>query len=129
MIRFLKKIKRSKKSFQGDPCWEWAGAVQANGYGRFSLKEPDWQEVTKVDRKRKAIHILCHHPPHRTLFAHRVSHAFFNGPIPKGLMVDHLCHNTRCVNPAHLRLLTNSDNVVERNVRVAGRWQPEEVPF
>ena len=34
----------------------------------------------------------------------------FKGPIPKDLVIDHLCHNTRCVNPDHLELVTKTEN-------------------
>ena len=57
-------------------CWEWTAAV-SHGYGVFAN-----------DRKR-----------HR---AHRVAYELMIGPIPKYLVLDHLCHNTICVNPYHL---------------------------
>lgn len=41
---------------------------------------------------------------------HRVAWEARHGPIPDGLTVDHLCHNRRCVNVDHLRLLTNREN-------------------
>ena len=42
--------------------------------------------------------------------AHRIAWFDANGPVPDGLTVDHMCHNRRCVNIDHLRLLTLSEN-------------------
>lgn len=41
---------------------------------------------------------------------HRVAWIAEYGPIPPGLVVDHLCHERRCINVEHLRLLTNFEN-------------------
>ena len=43
--------------------------------------------------------------------AHRAAWVGANGAqIPEGMTVDHVCKNRRCVNPDHLRLLTNLEN-------------------
>jgi hypothetical protein len=42
-----------------------------------------------------------------------VSYEVHHGPIPSGLLVLHSCHNRRCVNPKHLRVGTQSDNIKE----------------
>jgi HNH endonuclease len=63
-------------------CWRWTGDVSVRGYGRI---------------KRRA--------------AHRVSYELFVGPIPAGMTIDHLCFNTRCVNPAHLEPVTAEENL------------------
>jgi len=47
----------------------------------------------------------------RTLKAHRVAWIEANGPVPDGLVVDHVCRNRACVNVAHLRLLTREENL------------------
>ena len=69
-----------------DGCLLWGGRVGACGYGRCS--------------------------PSRfgTTSAHRAAYQIFKGPIPDGLTVHHKCFNTACVNPAHLTLLTASEN-------------------
>ena len=41
---------------------------------------------------------------------HRVAYEAANGPIPEGMTVDHICRVRRCINPDHLRLLTNVEN-------------------
>lgn len=73
-------------------CTVWTGAICPRGYGKRWFRSK-WQ------------------------LAHRVAWIETKGDIPAGLTVDHLCFNTLCVNPDHLRLLTLSDN--SRNQRSA----------
>lgn len=67
-------------------CWEWTGTKISNGYAEFSV---DGQDV----------------------YGHRWSYERFVGPIPDGLVIDHLCNNPGCVNPEHLEPVTNGENV------------------
>lgn len=69
-----------------DGCWLWTGATNNRGYGVCRVGE-----VTQL--------------------AHRVAYVMYNGPIPEKLTVDHVCSNQLCVNPAHLHLETNGDNL------------------
>jgi hypothetical protein len=47
----------------------------------------------------------------RTTLAHRASYEAAHGPVPDGMEVNHKCQVTRCVNPAHLEVLTHVDNI------------------
>jgi len=69
-------------------CWNWTG-VRHRGYGLIMRKAFNGRVPVRAAR----------------LFYERV-----NGPIPPGLTVEHLCKNPPCVNPAHLTLLTASEN-------------------
>jgi hypothetical protein len=78
-------------------CWIWKGARNRDGYGTFW--NGDW-----VDRKK-------HRP--RIVLAHRWAYEHFVGPITDGLYVLHSCDEPACVNPEHLFLGTQRDNVVD----------------
>jgi hypothetical protein len=68
-------------------CHEWQGFRDTRGYGR-----------TRLMGKRQLVH--------RIVWEHK------NGPVPEGLELDHLCRNTRCCNPEHLRAVTSTVNVL-----------------
>lgn len=80
-------------------CWEWR-------------KHTDRYGIIRVAGKSKK--------------AHRVSWEAFNGPIPDGLNVLHKCDNTRCINPDHLFLGTQADNVAD--CKAKGRLVPPVCP-
>jgi hypothetical protein len=72
-------------------CWLWTAGVCKKGYGTFEL------------------------PRHTgSIGAHRLSWQLHRGPIPEGMHVLHRCDIPSCVNPAHLWLGTNADNVADR---------------
>ena len=71
----------------GGSCWNWTAGVDGRGYGAFKLNG-------------------------RQLGAHVVAYRRLVGPIPEGLVLDHLCRNPRCVNPDHLEPVTQRENVV-----------------
>ena len=43
--------------------------------------------------------------------AHRVAYEHIKGPIPEGLVLDHLCRVTICINPNHLEPVTDLMNI------------------
>jgi hypothetical protein len=83
--RFWSKV--NKNTTTG--CWEWSGANNGRGYGKF--------------------HIGGEGNPQR--YAHRISWIIANGDIPKGLWILHKCDNPKCVNPNHMFLGTQTDNM------------------
>lgn len=73
----------------GYGCWNWEGPINSTtGYGSLRLVEK------------------------RSVTAHRFSYELLVGPIPEGLVTDHLCRNRQCVNPAHLEPVTLGTNTL-----------------
>ena len=70
-------------------CWLWMGAISNTGYGNLG----------KGGRGGGAI------------WAHRLSYEIHKGPIPEGKFVCHKCDVSSCVNPDHLFLGDNSENM------------------
>ena len=60
----------------------------------------------------------------KTMKAHRVSFEIHYGPIPNGMAVLHACDNTSCVNPIHLFLGTQADNVKDMVAKGRARTTP-----
>ncbi len=51
----------------------------------------------------------------RNYSAHRIAYTLFVGPIPDGMELDHMCHQTLCVAANHLRLVTHKQNQEHMN--------------
>jgi hypothetical protein len=108
--RVLSKVRMEPCEALGTPCWIWTGGTsgaaykaheapkkgRGHGYGRMSL---DGQTV--------AVHLV--------VWTH------YNGFIPGKKQLDHLCRNRRCVQPAHLELVTHRVNQKRRDAAQAAR--------
>lgn len=79
-------------------CWIWVNGEQGT-YGKFALDIGDRKEFR----------------------AHRAAFLLYKGEIPNGLHVLHTCDMRECVNPDHLYVGTNRQNMDDRNKREALR--------
>lgn len=84
-------------------CWQWIGYRVGTGYGAI-------RAGAKMVR------------------AHRLSYEFVHGPIPAHLCVLHRCDTPSCVNPAHLFLGTQRDNIADE-VSKGRQARGERHPF
>src|SRR5215469_13100806 len=83
-------------------CWMWARYVGPHGYGQLSRMD-------------------------KTINAHVWTWTMTNGPVPKGLELDHLCRNRSCVRPDHMEAVTRLVNS-RRGAKVKANgltaWRP-----
>lgn len=95
-VRFMEQVQ-----VDASGCWLWTGRIDEYGYGKLH-----------IDGRSSAVS------------AHRVAYEWFVGPIPEGLVIDHVrdngCRNRNCVNwVAHLEPVT-----LQENLRRGRRTEP-----
>lgn len=93
MPTLLQRIEALSIPEPNSGCWLWLGCLDKDGYGWFS---------GGVSRR-----------------AHRTSYEVLVGPIPPGLVPDHVCRVRSCVNPRHLELVTRRTNTLRGVTRAA----------
>lgn len=86
--RFWQRVQRA----DGDSCWLWTGHLNKTGYGTLGIG-------STIDGTT------------RQVLAHRLSYELNVGPIPKGTVVRHKCDVSQCVNPSHLELGSQLENI------------------
>ena len=67
-------------------CWWWLGRVMNAGYGQMITYRGNY-------------------------LAHRWAYTHFIGGVPNKMTIDHLCKNKLCVNPAHMEIVTRTENI------------------
>lgn len=77
-----------------DQCWPWTGALE-KGYGRIRVG----------NGKRMPVH--------------RWAYTDVFGPVTDGMVIDHLCRNRACCNPAHLEPVDNRTNLLRGETHAA----------
>lgn len=81
-------------------CWDWLGSVGSNGYGYMQHAGETWR-------------------------MHRLVWTLLNGPIPDGMIVMHSCDNRLCINPEHLVMGTQQQNI--KDAYAKGRMGPQKL--
>ena len=86
-------IERFNKKYSIDEntgCWVWEACKHGkSGYAKFSFNGA-------------------------SQYAHRVSYMLHVGDISDGMVIDHMCRNTSCVNPEHLDVVTPQENALRK---------------
>lgn len=79
-----------------DGCWNWCKVTNGDGYGQLKVSG-------------------------RMVYAHRLAYELAVGEIPHGMLILHSCDNPRCINPAHLSVGSQSQNMKECSQRGRAR--------
>lgn len=93
LIPLDERVGRRTEIYPVTACWLWQGQQNRNGYGRIKIQG-------------------------RWLMVHRVSYELHIGPIPEGLVLDHLCRNRLCCNPQHLEAVTVRENTLRGEAKL-----------
>lgn len=91
-MRSITKEKILNNYVEKDGCWLWSGSTIKHGYGQIHTKLGD---------------------KYVTILAHRFFYEHHKGSIPDGHHICHDCDNPNCVNPDHLWVGTQKDNMID----------------
>lgn len=83
--RFFQQVNRT------DTCWIWVGYVRPDGYGHMTIRRAGIQ---------------------RSILVHRIAYQVLKKRLSIHRVLDHQCRNKRCVNPGHLRAVTDRTNLL-----------------
>jgi len=83
--KFLSKVIAKEKD-----CWRWSGFINNYGYGEMIINGKSYR-------------------------THRISFSIFNGELIDGMVIDHICKNKSCINPDHLRQVTQKFNCLDNS--------------
>ena len=100
----LKELIQDRTTINPLGCWIWHGARSKSGYGNIGR---------------------CG----KTMAAHRVAYRIWNGDIPDGMCVIHVCDDRACCNPAHLYLGTQKENIRDMFARGRNAKFFSNIPF
>lgn len=87
-----------------DGCWEWQGYRNRAGYGQIT-----WSR--------------------QGILAHRHAYALTYGPIPDGMVIDHLCRNPPCIRPDHMEPVTIAENSLRGKPGIRPTHCPHGHPY
>ena len=97
VARLMRRVTKTRT------CWIFNGCVNSRGYGSVG-----------AGRKSKSV------------LAHRLVVIARDGEIPGDMTVDHTCEVKRCVNPAHLQVVTRAENTSLRYTRTRSTAATQE---
>lgn len=95
-MNFEKRLALLKEQFGDEQCWPWPGYVDPiTGYASAYWKTVNGKQIKNL--------------------VHRMAYLITKGEIPAGLVIDHVCRNRICINPAHLEAVTQLVNFHRSN--------------
>ena len=86
--RFFSRIKFNPET----GCWLWTRCTGHGGYAVLVIGRANGKKLSQL--------------------AHRFAYQLLRGPIPDGLVLDHLCSNPICLNPTRVEPVTQHVNVI-----------------
>lgn len=99
-LHLLKRLLNGVKINQATECWEWQKHINNKGYGKLTVLG-------------------------RGVYAHRLIYKLCIGDVSKNNLVMHKCDNPKCINPNHLKLGSQADNMKDCYVKGRSKLKPQ----